>query len=90
MDVKETIGKIAEMGLPPKAVGALEKIWNSPRGLILVESATSRFTIRPMLAQKMVKAGLIVLMSVHHISQKSFAQLTSLGVDFASVLFEGE
>ena len=88
-NVKETIGKIVDLGLSGKAISAIGKIWHSQSGLAQVDSVTSRFAIRPRLAAKMAEAGLIELKKVRG-GSLVFAALTSLGGEFALGLFENE
>lgn len=71
--------------LPAKTISALRKIWDSPNAGVFVESSDSRFCIRPRLAAKMLKQGLI-----ENYESRLFARLTSIGGDMCVSLFGAE
>ena len=85
--IKEAMDILEEIGLPPESVSALRKLWNSTTGMVFVESSSSKYVIRPKLANKMEKCGLI---KIFHKGSSALASFDDKGSDLAFDLFGAE
>jgi len=71
-----------------KKLEALERLWTSGQGHLLVESCASKHCLRPRLAKALEEEGLLTVEDTGALCGFKVARLTGEGVDFCLEHFE--